>query len=89
MRKISLTTIFWQTVKPIISDEVKLREKITLVENEKALSECDKVAKSSKDVLLNVVKNLNISEYKVEDVFHQNIRNYPTLKTNLKYRKCP
>ena len=89
MRKISSTTKFWQNIKPIISDEVKRREKITLVENDKALSECGQVTKSSNDFLLNVVKNLNISEYKVEDVFHQNIRNYPTLKTNLKYRKCP
>lgn len=37
---------FWQIVKPLFSDKIKLREKITLVENDKSLSDVDKVAKT-------------------------------------------
>lgn len=34
-------------------------------------------------------KNLDVSEFKVDDTFHQNIRNYSSLKAVLKYKKHP
>lgn len=37
---------FWQIVKLLFSDKIKLREKITLAENDKSLSDVDKVAKT-------------------------------------------
>lgn len=55
--------------------------------NDKILSDDDKVAKTLNNFFSNIVKNLDISENKIDDIFLQNIRNHPTLKAILKYRQ--
>ena len=55
--------------------------------NDKILSDDDKVAKTFNNFFSDIVKNLDISEYKIDDIFLQNIRNHPTLKAILKYRQ--
>ena len=62
---------FWQTVKPLLSNNVKLRENITLMGNGKIRSDDDKLAKTLMNFFSNIVKNLNISDYKVDDTFHK------------------
>ena len=55
--------IFWQTVKHFLSEKLKSREKITLVEKEElVLSESD-VAKLFNQFLTNIAKNLDIRKY--------------------------
>ena len=51
---------FWKTIKPNFSDKSLKDEKITLVENDKIVSEDSELAKIFNDYFSNIVKNLNI-----------------------------
>ena len=77
---------FWQTVQPFLSEKLKSREKITL--EELVSSEYD-VAQRFNQFFSNIVKNLDIPKYVVEDTLHLNLKNHPTLMAILKYRDHP
>ena len=70
---------FWQTVKPLLSEKLKSREKITLVETEELVSGESDVAQRFNQLFSNIVKNLDISKYVVGDTLHLNMKNYPIL----------
>ena len=80
---------FWQTVKPFLSEKLKSREKITLVEKEELVSSEYDVARRFIQFFSNIVKNLGIPKYVVEDTVHLNLTNHPTLNGNSKYRDHP
>ena len=63
--------------------ETKSREKITLIENEKLISDNDEVANCQNNVFSNLVKNIEVPKYEVMESFHQNIES-PALKAILK-----
>ena len=77
---------FWQTVKPFLSEKLKSREKITLVEKEELVSSEYDVAQRFNQFFSNIVKNIDIAKYVVEDTLHLNLKNNPTLMAILKYR---
>ena len=58
---------FWHTTKPFLSDKVKSREAIILVDNENIKSNENEVANTFNDFFSNIVKNLKIPEYQCEN----------------------
>ena len=54
---------FWTVIKPLFSDKVKLRNKITLIEDEKIFSEDGEVAEKLNSFFVNAVTNLNIQGF--------------------------
>ena len=80
---------FWHTVKPFLSDKVKSRETITLINNENVASNENEKAKTLNDFFSNIVKNLKIPEYQHEDDLHNRLSNHPALQAILKYRNHP
>ena len=80
---------FWQTVKPFLSEKLKSREKITLVEREELVSSESDVAQRFSQFFSNIVKNLDVPKYVVEDTLHLNLKNHPILMAILRYRDHP
>ena len=50
---------FWKKISPVSSNKIKLKEKITLVENNEIISSDIEVAKTFQNFFISVVKNLN------------------------------
>ena len=46
--------VFWKIVKSKISDKVKIRSKITLIEDDKILSQDDEIAKTFNEYFINI-----------------------------------
>ena len=63
---------FWHTVKPFLSDKFKSKE--------------TEVAKTFNDFFSNIVKNLEIPEYKCEDDLHNQFSGSPVLQSIMNYR---
>ena len=80
---------FWQTIKPFLAKKTKLREKITLIENENLVSDDAEVATCLNNFFSYIVKNLEIPKYDVEDDLHLNMNSHPTLKAVFKYKNHP
>ena len=51
---------FWKTVKPVLSNKFDNNEKITLVDNEKIITNDKEVAKVLNEFFSNIIKTLNI-----------------------------
>ena len=77
--------IFWKTVKPFLSDKVSGMDKIHLIENNELIKSDSKTAETLNNFFSNIVQNLNIARYTIEEPFIENIQD-PTLKAILKYR---
>ena len=80
---------FWHTVKPFLSDKVKSRETITLVNNENIESNENEVTKSFNNFFSNIVKNIKIRECQCEDDLHNRLSSHRVLQTILKYSNFP
>ena len=70
------------------SDKIISREQITLIENDKIISEDSHVAQSLNFFFSSIVTNLKIPEYTDSDSSSENITD-PIIKTILKYRNHP
>ena len=79
---------FWRTVKPLLSDKSKSNEKITLVEDNKIISEDKDNAELLNSFFSNAVKNLKISEFGDSNPLAENIP-HPIFKAILKYKNHP
>ena len=73
------TSSFWQSLT---------HQKVTLVENDKIITQDIKLAAELNTFFSNVVKKLKIHEFRERNSFTKRITN-PTLKSILKYRKHP
>ena len=80
---------FWYTVKHFLSDKIKSRENIILVNNEKIISVEWKVANTLNNFFSNIIKNFKLPEYFVEDELSHNLSSHPILKAILKYNNHP
>ena len=80
---------FWQTVKLFISDKIKSKESIILVNNDNIESNEFDVAKTFNEFFSNIVKNLEIPEYQCEDNLHIRLSSNPVLLAIMKYRNHP
>ena len=75
---------FWRTVKPLLSDKSKSNEKITLVEDNKIISEDKDNTELLNSFFSNAVKNLKIPEFSDSNLLAENIP-HPIFKAILKY----
>ena len=78
-----------QTIKPFLSEKTKSREKITLIENENLVSDDAEAANCLNNFFFNIVKNLEIPKYTVEDDMHLNMNSHPIFKAVFKYKYYP
>ena len=79
---------FWRAVKPLLSDKVKLSEKITLVEGEEIINDDGENVEILNTFFSNAIKTLKITEYQETDSLANSI-SYPVFKVILKYRNHP
>ena len=68
---------FWHTIKPFLSDKVKSKEVIILVNNENIKSNENEMANTFNDFFSNIVKNLKIPEYQGENDLHSKLSSHP------------
>ena len=80
---------FWHTVKPFLSDKVKSREAIILVDNDYIKSKENEAANTFNNFFSNIVKNLKIPEYQCENGLHSRFSSHPALQATMKYRNHP
>ena len=80
---------FWYTVKPFLLDKIKSRENSILVNNERITSDKVEVANTLNNFVSNIIKNLKLPEYYVEDKLSHSLSSHPALKTILKYKNHP
>ena len=80
---------FWYTVKPFLSDKIKSRENIILINNERIMSDEVEIASTLNDFFSNIIKNLKLLEYYVEEKISHGLSSHPTLKAILKYKNHP
>ena len=64
---------FWYTVKHFLSDKIKFRENIILVNNERITSDEWKGANTLNNFFSNIIKNFKLPEYYVEDKLSHNL----------------
>ena len=76
---------FWKTVKPLFWDKVKSSEKITLVHEDKIITIDDENAKILNSFFSNVVKDLEILEFK-DIEFSAECISHTALKVIIKFR---
>ena len=74
---------FWRTVKPLLSDKSKSNEKITLVEENKIISEDKDNAELPNSLFSNAVKKLKIPKFSCLNPLAENIPR-PIFKAILK-----
>ena len=79
---------FWKTVKPLLSDKSKSKEKIILVEDNEIINEDKDNAGRLNSLFSNAVKNLKIPEFSETNPLAENI-SHPILKAILKYENHP
>ena len=72
----------------MLSNKFVNSEKITLVDNEKIITNDKEIAKVLNDLFSNIIKTLNFPQKNHRDSIIENFRD-PTLKAILKYRKHP
>ena len=53
---------FWETLKPMLSNKFLNSEKITLVDNDKIITNDKKIVKVLNDFFSNIIKTLNIPQ---------------------------
>ena len=78
----------WKTVKPFLSDKCPSNEKVILVEEGEIISKDSEVAEVLNTFFSNIVSNLNIPEYQMNDPISDNI-NDPVLKAIAKFKNHP
>ena len=81
---------FWKTVKPFLSKEIHLLERINVTEeeNNSLLTNCEEVVKELTNFFANAVKKLNIPKHENWDSLAENIDD-TTLKAMAKWRNHP
>ena len=80
---------FWYTVKPFLLNKIKSRENIILVNNKRITADEVEVANTLNKFFSNIIKNLKLPEYYVEDKLSHSLSRHRTLKTILKYSNYP
>ena len=80
--------LFWNTVKPLLSDEVAVKDEFHLTENNKLAKTDPEIAEVLNNFFSNIVQNLDISRYSNNKPLVSNT-NDATLKAIVKYRNHP
>ena len=80
--------IFWKIVKPVLSKKIKSNERTTLIENDEIIKTEIGTAKALNAFFPNILQNLDIQQYNVDDSICENVNN-PILKAIVRYRNHP
>ena len=88
IKNVTDNKLFWKSVKPLLSDKSRIRDRINISEKGKILKTDSETAESLNSFFSNIVKNLNISRYSEFDTVTENIAD-PTLKAIFKYKEHP
>ena len=88
IKNVTDNKLFWISVKPLLSDKSRLRDRINISEKGKILKTESETAESLNSFFSNIVKNLNILRYSEFDPVTENIAD-PTLKAIFKYKDHP
>ena len=78
---------FWKRISPLFSNKIKLKEKITLVENDEIISSDIEVAKTFQNFFSSIVKNLNMQ--REETHLSEATQENPVLACIEKFSKHP
>ena len=78
---------FWKRISPLFSNKIKLKEKITLVENDEIILSDIEAAKTFQNFFSSIVKNLNIQTD--ETHLSKTTQENPVLACNEKFSKHP
>ena len=79
IKNITDNKLFWRSVKPLLSDKSRIRDRINISEKGKILKTESETAESLNSFFSNIVKSLNISRYSEFDPVTENIAD-PTPK---------
>ena len=88
IKNVTDNKLFWKSVKPLLSDKSRIRDRINISEKGKILKSESETAESLNSFFSNIVKNLNISRYSEFDPVTENIAD-PTFKAIFKYKDHP
>ena len=75
---------FWKTVKPCLTDKTLKGERITLIENEKVVSDERELVKIFNEYLSNILPNLDIQRPPSITLYHD-----PVLRAIKKFENHP
>ena len=87
-KKICDNKTFWKIVKPMLSKKIKYNERITLIENDEIIKTGKGTAKDLNAFFSNIVQNLDIHQYNMDDSICENINDL-FLKGIVRYRNHP
>ena len=83
-KKMCNNKTFWKIVKTMLYKKIKSNERITLIENDGIIKTEKGIAKVLNAFFSNIVQNLNIQQYNMDDPISENI-NGPALKAIFRY----
>ena len=78
---------FWERISPLFSNQIKSKEKVTLVENDEIISIDIEVAKTFQNFFSSIVKNLNIQ--RDETHLSKTTQDNPVLECIEKFSRHP
>ena len=84
IKNVNDNRIFGKSVKPLLSDKSRIRDRISISEKEEILKTASETAETLNSFFLNTVKNLNILRYSEFDSVTKNVADL-TLKATFKY----
>ena len=84
IKNVNDNRIFGKSVKPLLSDKSRIRDRISISEKEEILKTASETAETLNSFFLNTVKNLNNLRYSELDSVTENVADL-TLKATFKY----
>ena len=84
IKNVNDNRIFGKSVKPLLSDKSRIRDRISISEKEEILKTASETAETLNSSFLNTVKNLNNLRYSELDSVTENVADL-TLKATFKY----
>ena len=88
IKNITDNKLFWKSVKPLFSDESRVRDRINISEKGEIFKIESETAETLNIFFSNIVKNLNILRYSEFDSVTGNITD-PTLKAIFEIQRSP
>ena len=88
IKNVNDNRIFGKSVKPLLSDKSRIRDRISIREKEEILKTASETAETLNSLFSSTVKNLNISRYSEFDSVTENVADL-TLKAIFKYIHHP
>ena len=88
IKNVTDNKLFWESVKPLLSDKSRIRDRISINEQGDILKTKSETAETLNSFFSNIKKNLNILRYSEFDPVTENVAD-STLKAVFKYKEHP